>query len=320
MSKVKILFGYSFNREGFAHLEDQFELIYPTESKFTNEEIIKLLPGVQVLVPNFSAKSYVGKEVIDAGVDLKIICNYGVGYDNIDVQYAASKGIAVTNTPTAVLEPTAELAFAHILATARMVGYFNTKLHNKESVDWSLFGDLGLPVYGTTLGIFGMGRIGQAVARRAVASGMKIFYHNRKRLDQSIEEKYNAKYVDFETLLAESDFLSLNAPSTADTKHVIGVDELKKMKPTAILINTARGALVDEKALIEGLKAKEIAGAGLDVYENEPKISPELLDMDNVVLTPHIGTKTMAYRLDMQREVAKNIINFFVGGQIDKVN
>lgn len=320
MSKVKILFGYSFNREGFAHLEDQFELIYPTESKFTNEEIIKLLPGVQVLVPNFSAKSYVGKEVIDAGVDLKIICNYGVGYDNIDVQYAASKGIAVTNTPTAVLEPTAELAFAHILATARMVGYFNTKLHNKESVDWSLFGDLGLPVYGTTLGIFGMGRIGQAVARRAVASGMKIIYHNRKRLDESIEEKYNAKYVDFETLLAESDFLSLNAPSTADTKHVIGVDELKKMKRTAILINTARGALVDEKALIEALKAKEIAGAGLDVYENEPKISPELLEMYNVVLTPHIGTKTMAYRLDMQREVAKNIINFFAGGQIDKVN
>lgn len=320
MSKVKILFGYSFNREGFAHLEDQFELIYPTESKFTNEEIIKLLPGVQVLVPNFSAKSYVGKEVIDAGVDLKIICNYGVGYDNIDVQYAASKGIAVTNTPTAVLEPTAELAFAHILATARMVGYFNTKLHNKESVDWSLFGDLGLPVYGTTLGIFGMGRIGQAVARRAVASGMKIIYHNRKRLDESIEEKYNAKYVDFETLLAESDFLSLNAPSTADTKHVIGAYELKKMKMTAILINTARGALVDEKALIEALKAKEIAGAGLDVYENEPKISPELLEMDNVVLTPHIGTKTMAYRLDMQREVAKNIINFFAGGQIDKVN
>ena len=320
MKKKKILFGYAFNKEGFAHLEDRFELIYPTESKFTNEEIIKLLPGVEVLVPNFSAASYVGKEVIDAGVDLKLICNYGVGYDNIDVQYAAQKSIVVTNTPTSVLEPTAELAFAHILTTARMIGYFNTKLHKGERVDWSLFGDLGLPVYGTTLGIFGMGRIGQAVARRAIASGMKIIYHNRTRLASEIEDEYSATYVDFETLLKESDFLSLNAPSTATTKHIISTAEFQKMKKTAILINTARGALVDEQALIKALNAKEIAGAGLDVYENEPKISPELLQMDNVVLTPHNGTKTMAYRLDMQREVAKNIINFFDGGQLDKVN
>lgn len=320
MNKKKILFGYSFNREGFAHLEDRFELIYPTDTKFTNEEVIKLLPGVEVLVPNFSASSYVGKEVIDAGTDLKIICNYGVGYDNIDVEYAAQKGIVVTNTPSSVLEPTAELAFGHILATARMIGYFNTKLHNKERVDWSLFGDLGLPVYGTTLGILGMGRIGQAIARRAVASGMKVIYNNRRRLDTAIEEKYNAKYVDFDTLLAESDFLSINAPSTAETKHVIGENEFKKMKKTAVLINTARGALVDEQALIKALQEKEISGAGLDVYEREPKISAELLEMDNVVLTPHIGTKTMAYRLDMQREVAKNIVNFFDGGDIDQVN
>lgn len=320
MNKKKILFGYTFNREGFAHLEDQFELIYPTESKFTNEEIINLLPGVEVLVPNFSMASYVGKEVIDAGSELKLICNYGVGYDNIDAAYAAEKGVIVTNTPTSVLEPTAEVAFAHILATARMIGYFNTKLHNKERVDWSLFGDLGMPVYGTTLGIFGMGRIGQSIARKAVAFGMKVIYHNRNRVDERIEQMFQAKYVDFETLLAESDFLSLNAPATASTKHVISESEFKKMKKTAILINTARGALVDEQALIKALQNKEIYGAGLDVYENEPKISPELLDMDNVVLTPHIGTKTMAYRLDMQREVAKNILNYYSGGQLDKVN
>lgn len=318
--KKKILFGYAFNKEGFAHLEDRFELIYPTENKFTNEEIIKLLPGVEVLIPNFSAASYVGKEVIDAGKDLKLICNYGVGYDNIDVEYAAQKGITVTNTPTSVLEPTAELAFAHILATARMVGYFNTKLHNGERVDWSLFGDLGLPVYGTTLGIFGMGRIGQAVARRAVASGMKIIYHNRTRVASEIEDKYSATYVDFDTLLKESDFLSLHAPSTANTKHIISTFELEKMKNTAILINTARGALVDEQALIKALKAKKIAGAGLDVYENEPKISTGLLELDNVVLTPHVGTKTMSYRLDMEKEVAQNIINFFDGGHVNKVN
>ena len=320
MNKKKILFGYAFDRKGFTSLENKFELIYPTDSKFTNEEIIDLLPGVEVLVPNFSAKSYVGKEVIDAGIDLKLICNYGVGYDNIDVKYAAKKGIIVTNTPTSVLEPTAELAFGHILATARMIGYFNTKLHNKAKVDWSLFGDLGMPVYGTTLGIYGMGRIGQAIARRAVTFGMKIIYHNRRRLDPSIEAKYNAKHVDFDTLLTESDFLSLNAPATSETKHIIGEAELKKMKQSAILINTARGSLVDEQALIKALRTKEILAAGLDVYENEPKISPELLELDNVVLTPHVGTKTLAYRLDMQYEVVKNIINYYDGKEIDQVN
>lgn len=320
MSKIKILLGFAFNLEGFSDLDDRFEMITPKEGKFTNEEIIERLPGIEVFVPNFSMASRVDERIIDAGIDLKLICNYGVGYDNIDVVYAAKKGIAVTNTPTAVLEPTAEVAFAHILATARRIGYFNHKLHNKERVDWSLFGDLGMPVYGQTLGIFGMGRIGQAIARRALAFGMKIIYHNRKRVDEAIEKQYQATYVDFDTLLKQSDFLSLNAPATSETKHIINADSLAKMKKTAFLINTARGSLVDEQALIKALKEKTIMGAGLDVYENEPKISPELFDLDNVVLTPHIGTKTMAYRLDMQREVAKNIINFYEGKPIDRVN
>lgn len=318
MSKIKVLLGYAFEKEGFAQLEDKFELIYPTDKNFTKEELIERLPGVEVLVPNFSSPT--AKEVIDAGKDLKLICNFGVGYDSIDVKYAAEKGIVVTNTPTSVLEPTAEVAFAHILATARMVGYFNTKLHNKERVDWTLFGDLGMPVYGQTLGIYGMGRIGQSIARKALAFGMRIIYHNRNRLDAAIEHDLKATYVDFDTLLQESDFLSLNAPATAETFHLIGEPELKKMKKSAILINTARGSLVDEQALIRALQTKEIHGAGLDVYENEPKISPELFDLDNVVLTPHIGTKTMAYRLDMQREVAKNIINFYENKEIDRVN
>lgn len=318
MSKIKVLLGYAFSREAFAHLEDKFELIYPNEKNFTKEELIERLADVEVLVPNFSSKT--DKEVIDAGKNLKLICNFGVGYDNIDAAYAATKGITVTNTPTSVLEPTAEVAFAHILATARMVGYFNTKLHNKERVDWTLFGDLGMPVYGQTLGIYGMGRIGQSIARKALAFGMKVIYHNRNRVNQQIEDDLKATYVDFDTLLSESDFVSLNAPATPETFHLIGEEELKKMKKSAILINTARGSLVDEQALIRALQTKEIYGAGLDVYENEPKISPELFELDNVVLTPHIGTKTLAYRLDMQREVAKNIINFFEGGQVDKVN
>lgn len=318
MNKIKVLLGYAFSREAFAHLEDKFELIYPNEKNFTKEELIERLADVEVLVPNFSSKT--DKEIIDAGKNLKLICNFGVGYDNIDAEYAATKGITVTNTPTSVLEPTAEVAFAHILATARMVGYFNTKLHNKERVDWTLFGDLGMPVYGQTLGIYGMGRIGQSIARKALAFGMKVIYHNRNRVNQQIEDDLKATYVDFDTLLSESDFVSLNAPATPETFHLIGEEELKKMKKSAILINTARGSLVDEQALIRALQTKEIYGAGLDVYENEPKISPELFELDNVVLTPHIGTKTLAYRLDMQREVAKNIINFFEGGQVDKVN
>lgn len=185
---------------------------------------------------------------------------------------------------------------------------------------WGLYDDLGVGIYGKTLGIYGMGRIGQAVARRAVASGLKIIYCNRHRLDEKIEKLYNATYVDFDTLLAESDFLSLNAPATKDTFHLIGEAEFKRMKPTSILINTARGILVDEKALVEALKNKEIFAAGLDVFENEPKITPELLTFENVVLTPHAGTQTYAGRIEMQEEVAKNIINFLEGGEIEKVN
>lgn len=314
----KILMGQNFRREGFSDLEGKFEIIYPENDLFRKNEILERISDIDVLVPNFSFRT--DAEIMDAAPNLKLIANYGVGYNNIDADYAASKGIVVTNTPQSVLEPTAELVFALILATARKIGYYNNKLHNGERVDWSLYGDLGMPVYGQTLGIYGMGRIGQAVARRAVASGMKIIYHNRHRLSEDIESKYGAEYVDFETLLKESDFVSLNAPATADTFHLIGEKELGSMKSTAILINVARGALVDEKALARALADNVIYAAGLDVYENEPKISPELLGLDNVVLTPHAGTQTLAARLDMQREVAKNIINFFEGGKIDRVN
>lgn len=314
----KVLLGYDFKREGFEDLEGKFELIYPDKERFTKQEIIELMPDIDVLVPNFSFQT--DSEVVDAGKKLQLIANFGVGYNNIDVAYATQKGIAVTNTPTSVLEPTAELCFALLLATARRVGYYNNKLHKGERLGWGLYDDAGLPVYGKTLGIYGMGRIGQAVARRAVASGMKIIYCNRRPLDKRIEQLYNATYVDFDTLLRESDFISLNAPATPETYHLMSKEQFKKMKPTAILINTARGQLVDEQALIEALHNKEIFSAALDVYENEPKINPELLQFENVVLTPHAGTQTYEGRIDMQKEVAKNIINFFEGGEIDKVN
>jgi len=314
----KILMGYNFKREGFSSLEDKFEVVYPENESFRLEELLEQIADADVLVPSFSFQT--DKKIIDAGKKLKLIANFGVGYNNIDVDYATSKGITVTNTPQSVLEPTAELCFALILATARKVAYFNHKLHNGERVDWTLFGDLGMSLYGQTLGIYGMGRIGQAVARRAVASGMNIIYHNRNRLSEDIEKKYNARYVDFDTLLSESDVISLNAPSTSETNNLMGEAEFKKMKNTAILVNAARGQLIDDEALINALKTGEIWAAGLDVYQNEPKIPEGYFGLDNIVLSPHTGTKTYAARMDMENEVAQNIINFFEGGEIKKVN
>ena len=314
----KILMGHNFKREDFAGLEGKFIIIYPENKLFTKDEILERISDIDVFVPNFSFQT--DAEIIDVAKNLKLIANYGVGYNNIDVEYAASKGIAVTNTPQSVLEPTAELCFALMMATARKVAYYNHKLHSGVRLDWSIYGDLGVSLYGQTLGIYGMGRIGQAVARRALASGMNIIYHNRNRLPKDIEEKYNATYVDFDTLLKESDVVSLNAPATPETYHLMGEAEFKKMKNSAILINTARGQLVDEKALATALKTGEIYAAGLDVFEKEPKISPELLELDNAILSPHAGTGTYSARRDMAHEVVKNIINFFEGGQIDKVN
>ncbi|NDV95077.1 dihydrofolate reductase [Dysgonomonas sp. 521] len=314
----KILMGHNFKREGFASLEGKFDIIYPQNKMFTKEEVIERIADIDVFVPNFSFQT--NAEIIDAAKKLRLIANFGVGYNNIDTEYAASKGIAVTNTPQSVLEPTAELCFALMMATARKIAYYNHKLHSGVRLDWGIYGDLGMPLYGQTLGIYGMGRIGQAVARRAVASGMKIIYHNRHQLPKDIEDKYNARYVDFDTLLEESDIVSLNAPATAETYHLMGEQEFKQMKSTAILINTARGQLVDDKALAAALKTGEIYAAGLDVFEKEPKILPELLELDSAILTPHAGTGTYAARLDMTLEVARNIINFYEGGQIDRVN
>lgn len=316
--KKKILFGYNFLREGFADLENDFELIFPTHKHFKKDEVIELIRDCDVLVPNFSFKT--DHEIIDKGDKLQLIANFGVGYNNIDVDYAASKGVAVTNTPNSVLEPTAELCFGLMCATARNIGFYNNKLRTSEGVGWGLYDNPGVAMYGKTLGIFGMGRIGQAVARRAIASGMNIIYHNRRPLDKEIEQKYNARYVSFEELISTSDFISLNAPATNDTFHLIGEEELKNMKSSAILINTARGSLIDEQALAKALKEKQILAAGLDVFENEPKITPELFTLDNVVLTPHAGTQTIEGRIDMQKEVAQNILGFFNNTPISRVN
>lgn len=306
----KILITYQLKPEGLKELEGKFDITQPVEkSIFTKEEVMELIPQFEVLVPNFSF--YTDKDIIDKGSKLELISNYGVGYNNIDVDYATKKGIAVTNIPNTTREPTAELAFALLMGAARRIGYYDRKLRTTQGVSWSVYGDSGLPVYGKTLGIIGMGRIGQSLARRAVASGMNIIYHNRNRLSESIENEYGAKYVSQEELLKSADFISLNAPSTPETHRMIGEKELNMMKPTAIFINTARGDMVDEIALANALKENKIWAAALDVFENEPHIPQQLLELDNVLLAPHAGTKTLEDRIKMSIEMCQNIVGFY---------
>ena len=305
----KVLITYKLNPEIAKELDGKVEYVLPEKSGFRREEVLEMIGNFDVLIPNFSF--YTDKEIMDRGVKLELIANYGVGYNNIDVEYAKQKGIAVTNIPHSVTEPTAEFAFALLLAAGRKIGFYDRKLRTPEGLRWGLYDNPGVPIYGKSLGIIGMGRIGQALARRAVASGMSIMYYNRNRLEKSIEDKYGARYVSLETLLRESDYISLNAPSTKETQHMIAKKELEMMKESAILINTARGTLVDEAALANALKENQILAAGLDVYENEPKILPALLELDNVVLAPHAGTKTSEARDEMGLEVIQNILGFY---------
>ena len=279
-------------------------------------EIVPLASGAEaeVLVSTFDYR--VPRELIASMPNLRLIANFGAGYNNIDLEAGRERGIRVTNTPQPVIEPTAELAFALMIAVARRVSEFDHLIRTGAKQPAELFGvmrNLSPSLYGKTLGIIGMGRIGQALARRAAASGMKIIYPNRRRLeDERIRglEGVQAEYVDFQTLLQDSDFVSLNLPYTPEVHHLIGKPELGMMKRSAYLINTARGAHVDEQALVEALQNGIIAGAALDVYEHEPAISPELLTLPNVVLSPHTGTGTWEGRIAMCENVCDNIIAF----------
>ena len=266
------------------------------------------LEEAEVLVSTFDKK--VTREMIAAMPHLRLIANFGAGYNNIDIEACRERGILVTNTPQPVIEPTAELAFALMMDVARRVSEFDRALRQGTCQPMAVMNNLSHSLYGKTLGILGMGRIGQALARRAKASGMRIIYHNRNRLALSVEQLTDAHYVDFQILLQDSDFLSLNLPYTPQVHHIIGKPELGMMKRTAYLINTARGAHVDEAALVEALRSGIIAGAALDVYEFEPKISEALLSLPNVVLSPHTGTGTMEGRIAMCENVCDNILAF----------
>lgn len=305
--------------ETFQLLDGLFNVISPKETAFSKEEIIERVVDCDAILSIFNQK--IDADIIDAGKNLKIISNFGVGFDNVDVAYATKKGIVVTNTPDPVIEPTAELAFGLMLAAARRISELDRKLRQKDLVKWGVLENMTTTLVGKTLGIIGFGRIGQALARRGVASDMNIVYHNRKPVIKSIENIYNAEYLSMDELLRHSDFVSLNIPYTAETFHLIDENELSKMKSTAFLINTARGSVVNENALIDALRNKTIAGAAIDVYEKEPFISEELLSMDNVVLSPHSGTATHEGRNAMGAFACQNIIRFFQGdNRITRVN
>lgn len=291
---MKIAFTTSLPAEGF--------------SRLAAHKLYAPLSEATVLVSTFDYP--VTREMIANAPHLQLITNFGVGFNNIDLDACRERGIRVTNTPQPVIEPTAELAFALMHDVARRTAEFDRKLRLGTTEPFGVMNNLSHSLYGKTLGIIGMGRIGQALARRAVASGMTVIYHNRRPLgDEAMRLLgYEATYVSMEELLQISDFISLNLPYAPEVKHLIGANELRMMKSTAYLINTARGAHVHEEALVQALKTGEIAGAAMDVYEHEPQIHPELLTLDNVVLSPHTGTGTWEGRIAMCENVCDNIL------------
>jgi len=274
----------------------------------------------EVLTTNFYKP--VRRELLDKLPKLRLVTQFGVGYDNIDVEECHRRGILVTNTPQPVIEPTAELCMALIMGIARRTAELDRGIRN-NAVQFGLLKNLGHSLYGKTLGIIGMGNIGRSVARRAIACGMKVIYHNRHEINGDILAALTGgnneliTYVSQDELLQTADYVSLNLPYTAAVHHLIGEREIKMMKNDAFLINTARGAHVDEKALIQALREKWIAGAALDVYEHEPQISEELKTLDNVLLVPHIGTGTWEGRKAMCDAMIDNIIAFAENRQKD---
>ncbi len=290
-----------------AFLEQHANVDYePTVDGLTPVELIARARGKQAIITQFTDS--LSSEVIAQMRGLGMIAHVGVGYDNIDVKAASAQGILVSNTPGVLDDTTADFAFALLLAAARRVAEADAFVRSGEWKRWSLELMIGQDIHHRTLGILGMGRIGQAVARRAAGFSMRVLYHNRTRVAGS-----SATWVTQEELLAESDFLSIHVPLTQDTRHLIGEAELRRMKPTAILINTARGLVVDEAALAKALHENWIAGAGLDVFEREPEVHPALLACTNAVFAPHIGSASVDTRRKMTMMAAENALAALTG-------
>ena len=293
-------------------LQADFDLeIGNTERMLTRTELLDKIQGKDVVISMLADP--MDQETLDAAPGLKMIANYAVGYNNIDVPYTIEKNIPVVHTPDVLTDATADAAFALLLAVARRVPEAHSYVVEGKFKAWEPGLLLGLELVGKTVGIVGMGRIGQAFARRCVGFGLKILYHSRTRLSENREKALHARYVSLEKLLSHADFISLHVPLTKETWHLIDAEKLQLLKPEAILINTARGPVVDESALIKVLKKKRIWGAGLDVYEHEPEVPPALRQLENVVLLPHIGSATREARFKMAQILHDAIRDFFAG-------
>lgn len=321
MSKAKILVLGGLRDDALTDLKEVCDITIGPVGHRPDDDRQWVLDHIAEYDGVIVAKMIFDKQMIDTAKNLKIISTYGVGFDHVDTEYAKENEIVVSNCPESVLRPTAELALTMILASARRIRYYNHTLREGVFLNADEYDNQGYSIEGKTLGILGMGRIGQQVARFAKALGMKVIYHNRHQLDEKIEAELDAKYVDFDELIKNADFLSLHAPATDETYHIINADVFKQMKDTAFLINVARGSLVDSDALISALKNDEIAGAALDVFENEPHPRQELVEMDNVIMTPHVGSATHVARFNLSKEAANNVLSFFKDGKaINQIN
>ena len=306
----KVLVTREIPAAGLRPLED-FALTVLSEAPPARDELLEAAEGAVGVLSNVTEK--MDAEFMDAAGDgLRIIANMAVGYDNVDVEAAGERGIVVTNTPGVLDETTADTAFMLLLAAARRLGESERTLRAGRWEWWGPKLFVGVDVWGKTLGIVGMGRIGQAVARRGRGFGMEILYHNRSR-NEGAENELDARYADLDELLETADFVSVHTPLTEETRHLLGPEELEKMKPTAVLVNTSRGPVVDEEALADALADGRIFAAGLDVYEEEPKVHPKLLELENAVLAPHIGSGSRETRDGMAVLAAENIVAVLSG-------
>ena len=311
MSKPKILVARAIFPEVIARLEQHFE-VEPnlTDESWSKAQMIEKLQGKDGAFTTGSDR--IDADVLAACPNLKICANMAVGYNNFDLEAMTAAGVLATNAPDVLTETTADFGFALLMATARRVTESEHYLRAGKWNKWSYDMFAGSDIHGSTLGVLGMGRIGQGIAKRgAHGFGMKVIYHNRSRLDAALEAECKASYVSKEELLKTADHVVLVLPYSPASHHTIGAAELALMKPTATLVNIARGGIVDDAALAKALRDKTISAAGLDVYEGEPKVHPDLLTVPNVVLTPHIASATVPTRLAMANLAVDNLIGFF---------
>jgi gluconate 2-dehydrogenase len=293
--------------ETIDYLKQHFSVVSNQEDRsYTREELVELLRGADGM--QSSSSDQVDEELLKNCPGIKAVCNTAVGYNNIDVAACTRHGVMVTNTPGVLDDSVADYAMGLMIATCRRMGEGERYLRAGQFKATYLKQTLGHDVHGATLGIIGFGRIGQAIAKRAGGFDMNILYHTRKPVSADVEKQHNARYVAKDELLAQSDIVMLILPYTPDTHHYIGAAELATMKPSAVLVNMARGGIVDDGALVEALKTKTIWAAGLDVYENEPNVNPGFLELENVMLSPHIASASEPTRRAMAMTAAKNLV------------